>query len=126
MARHLERLLEEMASKPQARLSELERLSEAEREQILVEWNNTGAEYPREKCLHELFEEQVERNPEAVAVVYEGKQLSYRELNERSNQLAHQLQKLGVGPEMLVGLYLERSLEIVVGLLGIVKAGGAY
>ena len=104
----------------------MELLSEGEREQIVVGWNNTQAEYPREKCLHELFEEQVERSPEAVAVVYEGERLTYRELNERANQLGHYLRELGVGPEVLVGICVERSLEMVVGLLGILKAGGAY
>lgn len=80
----------------------------------------------RDQCVHQLFEEQVERVPDAVAVVYENVQLTYRELNRRANQLAHYLQKMGVGPEMLVGMCLERSPEMIVGLLGILKAGGAY
>jgi amino acid adenylation domain-containing protein len=92
----------------------------------LVGWNDTQAEYPKDKCIHELFEEQAERTPENVAVVYEDEQLTYRELNEKSNQLAHYLRKLGVGPEVLVGICVERSVEMVVGLLGILKAGGAY
>jgi amino acid adenylation domain-containing protein len=91
-----------------------------------VEWNDTQADYPKDKCIHQLFEAQVERTPDAVAVVYEDKQLTYRELNARANQLAQYLQKLGVGPEVLVGIFVERSLEMMVGLLGILKAGGAY
>jgi len=83
-------------------------------------------DYPDDRCIHELFEEQVERTPESVAVAYEKQELSYRKLNERSNQLAHYLRKRGVGPEVLVGICLERSVEMVIGLLGILKAGGAY
>ena len=91
-----------------------------------MEWNRTEAAYPKDRCLHELFEEQVERTPDATAVVFEDKQLTYRQLNERANQLAHHLQRLGVGPDTLVAICVERSLEMVVGLLGILKAGGAY
>ncbi len=101
-------------------------LTEAERHQLLVEWNDTQADYPQNQCTHQLFEAQVERTPEAVAVVFEDQKLTYQELNSRANQLAHYLQALGVGPEVLVGICLERSLEMVVGLLGILKAGGAY
>ena len=86
-----------------------------------MEWNNTKSD----KCVHQLFEAQVERKPDTVAVVFEDRQLTYRELNAKANQLAHYLQKLGVGPEVLVGLCVEGSLEMVVGLLGILKAGGA-
>ena len=126
IAGYYRRTLAEMVRHPRDLHSELSLLSDEEREQIVVGWNNTQAEYPREKCLHELFEEQVERSPEAVAVVYEGERLTYRELNERANQLGHYLRELGVGPEVLVGICVERSLEMVVGLLGILKAGGAY
>ncbi len=101
-------------------------LTESQQHQILVEWNTTKADFPRDKCLHQLFEAQVERTPEAVAVVFEDSRLTYRELNQRANQLAHYLKKLCVGPDVLVGIYIERSLEMVVGLLGILKAGGAY
>lgn len=97
-----------------------------ERHQLLVEWNDTQADYPADKCVHHLFEEQVERFPDNIAAVFGDEQLTYRELNQRANQLAHHLQTLGVGPEVLVGLCVERSLEMVVGLLGILKAGGAY
>ncbi|HXW00864.1 MAG TPA: 4-hydroxyphenylacetate 3-hydroxylase C-terminal domain-containing protein, partial [Anaerolineae bacterium] len=98
----------------------------AERHQLLVEWNDTQADYPADKCLHHLFEEQVERSPNNIAVVFGDEQLTYRELNQRANQVAHHLQTLGVGPEVLVGFCVERSLEMVIGLLGILKAGGAY
>ena len=101
-------------------------LIETERNQLLLEWNDTTTEYPRERCVHGLFEEQVQKAPDAVAVDFDGKQLTYEQLNERANQVAHHLQQMGVGPEVLVGVYLERSLEMVVGLLGILKAGGAY
>ena len=101
-------------------------LTEAERRQILVEWNDTAADYPKDKCIHQLFEEQVERTPDAIALEFEDKQITYRELNRRANQLAHHLISLGIGPEKLVGICVERSIEMVVGLLGILKAGGAY
>ncbi|NET60217.1 MAG: amino acid adenylation domain-containing protein, partial [Symploca sp. SIO2E6] len=93
---------------------------------LLTEWNNTQVDYPQDKCIHQLFEEQVEKTPDAVAVVFDSEPLTYRELNCRANQLAHYLQLKGVAPEVLVGIYVERSLEMVVGLLGILKAGGAY
>ncbi len=83
-------------------------------------------DYPRDRCLHQLFEEQAERTPDAVAVVFEDGRLTYRELNDKANQLAHHLRNLGVGPEVLVGICVERSLEMVIGMLGILKAGGAY
>ena len=126
MSEHFVRLVGLFGERPQSRLSELEILSAPEREQLLVEWNDTTEEYPKDKCVHELFEEQVERTPQAVAVVYEGREVSYEELNERANRLAHYLVRMGVGPEVLVGLCVERSVEMVVGLLGILKAGGAY
>src|SRR6185312_2972608 len=107
-------------------LADLPLLSEAEYRQLVVDWHATRATYPTEKCLHTLFETQVERTPDAVAVVYQDEQLTYAELNHRANQLVRCLHRLGVGPEVLVGLYMERSLELVIGLLGILKAGGAY
>src|SRR5262249_33471580 len=113
-----------IAADPDAPLAGLPLLSESERHQLLVEWNDTAAEYPRHACFHELFEAQVERTPEAEAVVSGGEALTFRDLNRRANQLAHYLQRLGIGPEVLVGLCVERSLEMVVGLLGILKAGG--
>ncbi|MCC5624541.1 condensation domain-containing protein, partial [Nostoc sp. CHAB 5715] len=123
---HFETLLAEIVSNPQASVKDLPLLTQAERHQLLVEWNNTQLEYSHVQCVHQLFEAQAEQTPEAIAVVFENQQLNYRELNARSNQLAHYLQTLGVGPEVLVGICVERSLEMVVGLLGILKAGGAY
>jgi aspartate racemase len=123
---HFVMLLEGVAADADQRLSALPLLTETERGQLLVEWNETAVAYPADKGVHQLFEEQVERTPGAVAVVFEGQELTYRELNERANQLAHHLRSLGVGPETLVGLCLERSPELVVGILGILKAGGAY
>ncbi len=126
MAGHFQTLLEAIAANPKHKISELPLLTPAERQQLLIEWNNTWAEYPQDKCVHQLFEEQVERAPDAVALVFEGEQLTYRELNRRANQLAHYLQSLGVGPEVLVGLCVGRSFEMIVGILGVLKAGGAY
>ena len=122
----LRTLLEGIVADPDRRISVLPILTEAERHQLLVEWNDTAADYPKDKCIHELFEEQVERTPDAIAVTFERQQLTYQELNVRANQLAHYLRQLNVGPEGLVGICVERSLEMVVGLLGILKAGGAY
>jgi amino acid adenylation domain-containing protein len=126
MLGHYQRLLEGIVATPDEKISCLPLLSENERKQILVEWNDTAAAYPKDKCLHELFEAQVERTPEAVAVVFGEHSLTYEELNERANQLARHLKGLGVGADSLVGICVERSLEMVVGLLGILKAGGAY
>lgn len=123
---HFETLLEGIVANPKQSISEFSLLTEQARHQLLIEWNNTWAEYPQDKCIHQLFEAQVEQSPNAVAVVFEGEQLTYRELNAKANQLAHYLQGLGVATEVLVGIYVERSLEMVIGLLGILKAGGAY
>ena len=123
---HVHVLLEGIAANPDHRISELPTLTRAEQQQLLVEWNDTQQDYPSEQCVHRLFEAQVERTPDAVAVEYENRQLTYRELNARANQFAHYLQKLGVGPEVLVGICMGRSLGMVVGLLGVLKAGGAY
>ena len=126
MVGHFETLLEGIVANPQARIADLPLLSQAERHQLLVEWNNTHADYPKDQCIHQLFEAQVERDSNAIALIFEDKQLTYRELNNRSNQLAHYLQKLGIGAEVLVGICLEPSVELIVGLLGILKAGAAY
>ncbi len=119
-------LLQGILKDPERRIGELPILTDAQRQQILEEWNQTAVEYPKDTCLHQLFEEQVARAPEATALVFERQRLTYRELNARANQLARYLKDLGVGPETLVGIYIERSLEMVIGLLGILKAGGAY
>jgi amino acid adenylation domain-containing protein len=126
MATNYRTLLEAVIADPNQPIATLAILTEAERQQILVEWNETAADYPKDKCIHELFETQTERTPEAVAVQFEGEQLTYRELNSRANQVAHFLRGVGVGPEKLVGICVERSLDMVVGLLAILKAGGAY
>ncbi|NEO45896.1 MAG: amino acid adenylation domain-containing protein [Moorea sp. SIO4A3] len=126
MADHFQNLLEGIVNAPQQRVTALPLITEVEREQILVEWNNTKTDYPKDKCIHQLFEEQVEKNPDAVAVVFEQQKLTYSQLNSKANQLARYLQKLGVVPETLVGICVERSVEMVVGLLAILKAGGAY
>jgi amino acid adenylation domain-containing protein len=126
MIGHFKVLLGAVVADPDRRLSDLPLLTDAERQQLLVDWNDTRAEYPRERCVHELFQEQAARTPAAVAVAGGGVTLTYAELNRRANRLAHRLQALGVGPESLVGLYAERTPGMVVGLLGILKAGGAY
>ncbi|HEU4562699.1 MAG TPA: amino acid adenylation domain-containing protein, partial [Longimicrobium sp.] len=126
MLGHLQRVLELVAADADVRLSQLELLGEAERARVLEEWNRTEAEYTADRCIHGLFEVQAERTPGAVAVRFEEESLTYRELNERANQLAHHLRRRGVGPEVRVGICLERSLEMVVGILAILKAGGAY
>jgi len=126
MAGHYVQFVSSAVERPEAMVSQLNLLTERERQQLIVEWNQTTAEYPRQICVHELFEAQVERTPDATAVVFEDEQLTYRELNRRANQLAHYLQARGVGPEVLVGIMMERSVAMVVGLLGILKAGGAY
>ncbi|QMS92433.1 NcpB [Nostoc edaphicum CCNP1411] len=126
MTGHFVTLLESIVANPKERISQLPMLTAFEQQQLLVEWNDTSVDYPQDKCIHQLLEEQVERTPDAVAVVFENEQLTYHELNCRANQLAHYLQSLGVSADVLVGICVERSLEMVVGLLGILKAGGAY
>ncbi|MBC1218683.1 amino acid adenylation domain-containing protein [Nostoc sp. UCD121] len=125
MAEHLQTILASIVANPEQQIAQLPLLTTNQQHQLLT-WNYTHAEYPLNKCIHELFEEQVEKTPDAVAVVFEDQQLTYQELNTKANQLAHYLQKLGVAPDVLVGICIERSLEMVVGLLGIIKAGGAY
>jgi amino acid adenylation domain-containing protein len=126
MAGHFQTLLAGIVANPEQSITTLPILTETEHHQLLVEWNDTRVDYLQDRCIHQLFEEQVERTPDAIAVVFEEQQLTYQELNARANQLAHYLQSLGVGPEVLVGICVERSLEMLVGLLGILKAGGAY
>ncbi len=125
MLSHLATLLEGMAARPRARLKDLPLLTESEQRQAISGWNEAAA-YPRGPCLHERFERQVERTPDAVALVYEGQRLTYAELNRRANRLAHALRELGVTPDQLVGLRIDRGVEMVVGIVGILKAGGAY
>jgi amino acid adenylation domain-containing protein len=120
------RLLRSMLATPDAGIVDLPLLSEAERRQLLVDWNQTGLDYPRGTGVHQLFEAQVARTPDAIAAVFEDQALTYAELNARANQLAHYLRSVGVKTETIVGVYLERSLEMLVAVLGILKAGGAY
>ena len=123
---HFETVLTGIVANPDQRIASLPLLTDSEKHRLLVEWNKTERDYPKEKCLHELFEEQAKVTPGSIAVVCEGGELTYGELNERSNRLAHYLRRLGVGPEVLVGICVQRKLEMVIGLLGILKAGGAY
>jgi amino acid adenylation domain-containing protein len=126
MADHLQTLLENIGQTPDLPIGELPLLTESKRRQLLIEWNATETDYPEGQCIHHLFEAQVEHTPGALALIFEEQQLTYHELNTRANQLAHYLQTLGVGPEVPVGLCMERSVEMVVGLLAVLKAGGAY
>ncbi|MGD1911666.1 MAG: amino acid adenylation domain-containing protein, partial [Rivularia sp. (in: cyanobacteria)] len=123
---HFRVLLEGIVENPDCQIGYLPLLSEAESQQILWKWNQTQREYEQNLCIHDLFEIQVEKTPDAIALVHNNCQLTYRELNNRANQLAHYLQTLGVKPESKVGVYLERNLELVIGILGILKAGAVY
>ncbi|MDX2090405.1 MAG: amino acid adenylation domain-containing protein, partial [Kofleriaceae bacterium] len=125
-ARALEQLAMLLEQAPSTSIGKIDILPPDERQQLLVAWNATATAYPRDACLHELFERQAQRTPDAVALVFEDAQLTYRELDERANQLAHHVRELGVGPEVRVGLCVRRTLEMMIGVLGILKAGGAY
>jgi natural product biosynthesis luciferase-like monooxygenase protein/FkbM family methyltransferase len=126
LAQHFEVLLVDIVSNPQKRIIDLQLLTPHDEQLLLKDFNDTRIDYQEELCLHELFETQAARTPDQTALVFRDRQFTYRELNRRANQLAHYLKKLGVGPEVCVGICLERSLEMMVGLLGILKAGGAY
>jgi amino acid adenylation domain-containing protein len=126
MMGHLQTMLRSAARDPRQKVAALPLLTGAERQQILVRWNDTKVDYPTNVPLNRFIEDQVERTPDAIALVYESQRLTYRQLNERTNQVAHHLRKLGVGPDVLVGVCAERSIEMVLALVGIVKAGGAY
>ncbi|HZI86285.1 MAG TPA: amino acid adenylation domain-containing protein, partial [Pyrinomonadaceae bacterium] len=123
---HFRNLLENLVDHSNQRLSDLPLLTEVERHQLLVNWNSTKKDYADDLCIHQLFETHAERIPDALAAVFKDQRLTYRELNRRANQLAHYLRKLGVGPESLVGICIEPSLEMAVALLGVLKGGGAY
>ncbi len=123
---HFQTLLEGIVALPEARLSELPLLAQPERRQLLLEWNDTAASFPRDKCIHALFEAQAAATPQAVAVMHRHSRLSYAELNAQANQLAHHLGELGVKPDTLVAISMERSINLMIGLLAILKAGGAY
>ncbi len=126
MMRHYINLIEEIVKQPDKKIASYDFLSKQEKEKILIEWNNTKTEYPKEKCIHELIDEQAEKTPNKIAIRFEEQNLTYQELNQQSNLLAKYLQKQGIQPGDLVGLCLERSLKTVIGILGIMKAGGAY
>ncbi|HEY0605397.1 MAG TPA: amino acid adenylation domain-containing protein [Herpetosiphonaceae bacterium] len=126
MARHFQTLLASIVARPSAAIDRLPLLTSAEAQQIVIDWNRSAAEYPPEATIHGLIEAHSERTPEAVAVVFEQQMLSYAELNARANQLAHYLRTQGIGPESLVALCVERSPEMIVGIIGILKAGAAY
>jgi|AGSF01.1.fsa_nt_gi non-ribosomal peptide synthase domain TIGR01720/amino acid adenylation domain len=123
---HFQTLLKGIVTNPQQQVGELPLLMEAEKQQLLVDWNQTESPYPKNKCIHQLFEEQVTKNPDAIAIIYEQESLSYQQLNQKANQLAHYLQSLGVKPDELVGICVERSPLFIIGILGILKAGAAY
>jgi natural product biosynthesis luciferase-like monooxygenase protein len=126
IVQQLQSLISACQADPEQPLDRLPLLSSAETQQILVDWNQTERDFPNHLCIHELFEQQVERTPDAIAVAVGGAELTYRELNQRANQLAYYLRLQGVAPDVLVGLHVERSINMMVGLLGIHKAGGAY
>jgi len=126
MANHLQMMLGKSVASPDCPIAQVLLLTPGERQQVLQQWNETQTPMPKTACIHQLFEQQVERTPNQEAVVFEQERLSYHELNVRANQLAHYLKAAGVGPETLVGVCLERSVDMVVSLLGILKAGGAY
>ncbi len=125
LAEYYETFLQVVLKEPSKRMLEISLLGEEERQQLL-RWNETRQDYPRDKCIHQLFEEQAEKTPFNIAVIYEDQEITYRDLNEKANQLARYLRKKGIGPETFVLIALERSIEMVVGILGILKAGGAY
>ena len=124
--KHLEHLLEQFITYPEANLADLSILTKEEKQQILIDWNSNQVDYPDHLCIHQLFEEQAAKTPDAIAVVAEQKQLTYQELDRRAQQLANYLQSIGVKPEVIVGICLERSLEAIIAILAILKAGGAY
>ena len=126
MLGHFQTLSEGIAANPEQNLSELPLMQPAERHQLLVEWNVTRTAYPRNSTIPQLFEAEAAKTPEAIAVQFGGRLLTYRELDARANQLAGFLRERGVGPDVLVGICMERSLELIIALLGILKAGGAY
>ncbi|HEX6717639.1 MAG TPA: amino acid adenylation domain-containing protein [Pyrinomonadaceae bacterium] len=125
MLEHLQTLLEGAVANPEQPISELPLLTNHEQQQLLSEWNDTAREYPAE-CVHSLFEKQASLTPDAIAVNFDNERLTYREINARANQIAHLLQRLGIGPESFVGIYTERTAEMIAGILGVLKAGGAY
>ncbi|KPA15500.1 amino acid adenylation domain protein [Candidatus Magnetomorum sp. HK-1] len=123
---HFKNLLQEIVKDPGQSILQYDIMSPAELETILYKWNETSTSYAKDKCIHELFEQQVEKTPDKIAVIFQDQTITYRELNHRANELAHHLRSLNIKAEDLIGIYMERSLEMVIGLLGILKSGGAY
>jgi amino acid adenylation domain-containing protein len=123
---HMEILFDGLTAEPTRPVSEVPLLSEATRRQLLIDWNDTDTHYPANRCIHWLFETQATKTPDTPAVSFEGECLTYRKLNEQANQLAHYLQRLGVGPEVLVAICMERSIDMIVAILGVLKSGGAW
>src|SRR6185437_7503409 len=126
MLGHFQTLLEGVIANPTEKISALPILTASERQKMLVEWNDNAAEFSKDKCVHQLFEEQVARTPDAPALIFNDEWMTYRELNERANQLAQKLRALGVAPDSRVGICVERSFNMIVGVMGILKAGGCY
>jgi non-ribosomal peptide synthetase component F len=126
MAGHFQKILEGIVAYPEQPIATLPILTEAEQHRLLVEWNDTAAGFPENATIHQLFEAQVERTPDSVPLEFEPERVTYRELNQRANHLAHYLRQMGIGPEKFVGVLIERSVDMVVSLLAILKAGGAY
>ncbi|WRZ77126.1 amino acid adenylation domain-containing protein [Streptomyces sp. NBC_01237] len=126
LAGHFENLLTSVVADPTASLNDLDMLSDTEKHQLIVEWNDTAADFPRDRCIHELVEAQAAQRPDAPAVIFGNQELTYAQLNAKANQLAHHLRTLGVGPDTLVAICLERSPDMIVSLLAVLKAGGAY
>ncbi|MFN8494520.1 MAG: amino acid adenylation domain-containing protein [Caldilineaceae bacterium] len=126
MSQRYQTLLAALVANPRCPIADLSLLTAAERRQLLVDWNATAAAYPADQCIHQLFEAQAERCPDAIALRFEAQEVSYRELNAKANRVAHHLQAAGIGPEHFVGLYGARSVDLMIGLLGILKAGAAY
>ncbi|NFG32584.1 hypothetical protein FC788_19860, partial [Clostridium botulinum] len=126
MINHFSRILSNLSKDIYIKIDEIEIIEEEEKNQILYEFNDTKVEYPKDKAIQELFEEQVEKTPNNIAVVFEDKKLTYRELNEKANSLARVLRDKGVKADSIVGIMVERSIEMIVGIMGILKSGGAY
>ncbi|MGB3534213.1 MAG: amino acid adenylation domain-containing protein [Microcoleaceae cyanobacterium] len=126
IAENFQNLIQAIITNPDHKISELNLLNQAEKEQFLVKWNRTQTHYPREACIHQLFEQQVEQYPDAIALTFADQQLTYQQLNIKANKIAHYLRKIDMKPDTLIGVFMERSIETFVSILGILKAGSAY
>ncbi|MEK8146057.1 AMP-binding protein [Streptomyces sp. M10(2022)] len=126
LAGHYRNVLASVVAEPAARISDVQMLSEAEQHQLLVEWNDTAVPFPDDQCIHQLVEAHTAKQPDATALVFDDQHLTYAQLNAKANQLAHHLRTLGVGPDTLVGLCLDRGPDMITSLLAVLKAGGAY